>query len=315
MQFRRLALWCACTVSLLVSACGGGGDSSTPVQAASAAPPVVTADPNAPAITGDTATDALNRFNWRREQAGLLAVTRNTAIDRAAQAHSTYQALNDTITHTEDGSKPGFTGATTFDRLQAAGYSLSVPQGYAYGEVIASQTSTQGTQAAEDLMAAIYHRFIILEPMFKEAGAGAGTGASGLTYVTVDFTANGLDRTLARGNVIVYPFSGQSDVPISFNSDQESPDPVPNQNRVGYPVSVHAALTSTLTVTTFTITPHGGTPLATRLLTSATDTDTPASAAAAIPLAALVSGKTYDVQFVGAVDGVPVTRNWSFTAQ
>ena len=169
--------------------------------------------------------------------------------------------------------------------------------------------------AADDLVGAIYHRFIILEPMFKEAGAGAGTGASGLTYVTIDFAANGLDRALPRGSVVTYPFAGQSDVPTGVNSDQESPDPVPNQNRVGYPVSVHGNLGSNLVVQTFTITPRGGSALATRVLTSATDGNTPGSAAAAIPLSVLAGGTTYDVQFTGTIDGAAVTRNWSFSTQ
>ncbi|MEJ6023912.1 CAP domain-containing protein [Ramlibacter sp. PS4R-6] len=313
MQYRYLALSCATALSLALAACGGGGDST----AAVATQPVSGAtDPNAPAVTGDTATDAINRFNWRRQQIGLLAVSRNAAIDRAAQAHSNYQGLNNTITHFEEAGKAGFTGAGAADRLQAAGYSLSASAGYAYGEVIASQGGTQGVVAADDLIGAIYHRFIVFEPMFKEAGAGSGTAAGGgLTYVTIDFAANGLDRILSRGNVAVYPFNGQSDVPASVNSDQESPDPVPGQNRVGYPVSVHGNLGSTLTVQALTITPRGGAALATRLLTHATDGNTPTSAAAAIPLSALVPGTTYDVHFTGTVDGVAVARNWSFSAQ
>jgi len=316
MQLRSTLPWCTLSLALALAACGGGGDAGpTATSATATTQPVATADPTAPALTGDTATDALNRFNWRRQQAGLLPVTASASINHAAQAHSNYQGLNNTITHVEDGSKPGFTGATAFERLQAAGYSFSVTSGYVYGEVIASQTSTQGTQAADDLIAAIYHRFIVLEPMFKEGGAGASAGTSGLTYVTIDFAANGFDRTLPRGTVVVYPFAGQSGVPTGFNSDQETPDPVPNQNLVGYPVSVHAALTSKLTVQDFTITPRGGSALATRLLSSATDSDTPASAAAAIPLSALKAGTTYDVQFIGTVDGVAVTRNWSFSTQ
>jgi uncharacterized protein YkwD len=310
---RPFPLWSACVVSLFLAACGGGGDGG-PAPAV-ATQPATTTDPTAPALTGNTATDALNRFNWRRQQAGLLPVTVNASITTAAQAHSDYQRLNNTITHVEDSTKPGFTGASPFDRMQAAGYTFSATSGYLYGEVIASQVSTQGTQAADDLMAAIYHRFIILEPMFKDAGAGAGTGSGGLTYVTVDFAANGFDRTLPKGSVVTYPFAGQNDVPTSFDSDQESPDPVPNQNRVGYPVSVHAGLSSKVTVLAFTITPRGGSALTTRLLTKATDADTPDSAAAAIPLSTLAAGTTYDVQFTGAVDGVPVTRNWSFSTR
>src|SRR3954467_12649640 len=111
MQYRPLLLWCATALSFALAACGGGGD-STVVPAASTTLPAASTDPTAPALTGDTAADALNRFNWRRQQAGLLAVAHNAAIDKAAQAHSDYQRLADTITHNETSGKPGFTGVT-----------------------------------------------------------------------------------------------------------------------------------------------------------------------------------------------------------
>jgi uncharacterized protein YkwD len=296
---------------LALAACGGGGSSTS---SSTSSTPSISTDPNAPAATGNTATDGLNRFNYRRQQAGLAAVSRNSLIDTAAQNHSNYQKLNDLATHEEDPAKPGFTGVHENDRLNAAGYMLPA-SGYAYGEVIASRSDTQGIVAAEDLIGAIYHRFVIFEPMFKEAGAGAGTSASGNTYFTCDFAANGLDRGLAPGTVIVYPFSGQTGVATGVNSDDEVPDPVPNQNRVGYPASVHANLTSTLTVQSFTIKPHGGSTMAVRLLTHATDANTAQSAAAIMPLSELASGTTYDVQFTGTVDGVAVSRSWSFTTQ
>jgi uncharacterized protein YkwD len=307
-RLRSLSLWAALAAACVLTACGGGGSTA-------ASPPSVTiSDPGAPQITGNTATDGFNRFNFRRQQAGLALVSRNAAIDAAAQGHSDYQRINNVATHVQDSSKPGFTGVQEGDRLRAAGYVLP-SFGYAYGEVISSRSNTQGADAAEDLIAAIYHRFIILEPMFKEAGAGAATSSNGTTYFTTDFAAIGLNGGLASGSVAVYPFSGQTNVPTGVNSDEEEPDPVPNQNRAGYPASVHANLTSTLTVQSFTIKPHGGAEMTTRLLTHNLDAETPSSAAAIIPLSALSSATTYDVQFVGTVDGIAVNRTWSFTTQ
>jgi uncharacterized protein YkwD len=305
---RTLSLGAALAAALALTACGGGGSSG------SSSPPVTVTEPGAPQATGNTATDGFNRFNFRRQQAGLALLSRNATIDVAAQGHSNYQGINNVATHVQDQSKPGFTGAQEGDRLQAAGYVLP-PAGYAYGEVISSRSNTQGAEAAEALVGAIYHRFIILEPMFKEAGAGAATSTSGTTYFTTDFAAIGLNGGLAGGTVVVYPFSGQTNVPTSVNSDDEEPDPVPNQNGVGYPASVHANLTSTLTVQSFTIKPHGGAEMATRMLTRSLDANTPASAAAIMPLSSLSSATTYDVQFIGTVDGTPVNRSWSFTTQ
>jgi len=310
MRLRSLPLWIALSAALALSACGGGGSGNS----ATSSPQFTVTDPNAPKATGNTATDGFNLFNYRRQQAGLAALARNSTIDIAAQGHSDYQRINNVATHVQELGKSGFTGVHEGDRLQAAGYVLP-SGGYAYGEVISSRSDAQGINAAESLVAAIYHRFIILEPMFKEAGVGAATSTGGTTYFTADLAAIGLNAGLASGSVVVYPVSGQTNVPSSVNSDDEEPDPVPNQNTVGYPVSVNANLLSTLSVQSFTIKPHGGTAMATRLLTAGTDTNTPDSAAAIVPLSTLSAATTYDVQFIGTVDGIAVNRSWSFTTQ
>jgi uncharacterized protein YkwD len=303
-----------CT-ALTLSACGGGGGDnggSSPSFQNSPSPQVT--EPNAPALTGNTATDGFNWLNFRRTQAGLHAVTRNSLIDSAAQNHSDYQKANNTITHEETAGLPGFTGVTVLDRLNATGYRFT-QNGFAYGEVISAMTDTSGVNAAEDLITAIYHRFVIFEPRFLEAGAGAATVSGGYTYFTTDFTANGLSSGLGFGQFIVYPLAGQSNVQTNFFSDFESPDPVADRNEVGYPVSVHANIDAIVTVQSFTIRPRGGAPLPVKLLTHDVDVPTPSSAAAIIPLSPLTAGTTYDVQFLGAVAGLPASRSWSFTTR
>jgi uncharacterized protein YkwD len=310
----------ALLLSLLLAACGGGNQSASttsndvqqPVTTTPGTGSTVTAEPGSPQSTGNTATDGFNWFNFRRQQAGLAAFTRVSTIDTAAQAHSNYQKLNDTITHEETAGKSGFTGVTPGDRLSAAGYTGSLA---AYGEVISSTGTTAGFNSAEDLITAIYHRFVILEPVFRQAGTGAATTSGGTTYLTADFVAATLSGGLGKGKLVNYPAEGQTLVPRNFFSDNEVPDPVPNQNEVGFPISVHADITSAVAVSGFSIQPHGGTPLAVRLLTHAVDAETPASGAAIIPLSPLAAGTTYDVAFAGTVDGVAVSRNWSFTTK
>lgn len=307
--------------ALVLAACGGGAsDSSTLSPAAATA---ATNEPSAPQSTGDTATDGFNWFNFRRGQLGLAALTRNGKIDAAALGHSNYQKINNVITHEQTQGNPGFTGVQVADRLAAAGYVLP-HDNYAYGEVISSTGSTSGFKAAEDLIAAIYHRFLVFEPMFKEAGAGAASVNGGATYFTTNFAAIGLDQGLAGGSVVTYPFSGQQRVPVNFFSDNESPDPVPDRNEVGYPISVHANIVATVLVDSFTVRPHGGADLPAQLVVGAANPRTPSvavdahaspSAAAIIPLAPLAHGITYDVQFAGTIDGIPVNRSWSFTTQ
>lgn len=302
-------------VALVLTACGGGGSGQSDRGSASQQTTAVNLqEPNAPQATGNTATDGLNWFNFRRQQLGMQNASRNASIDIAAQGHSDYQRINNTVTHEQTPGQPGFTGTTVGDRLAAAGYTFSPRASYAYGEVISATADASGVKAAEDLIAAIYHRFVIFEPMFKEAGAGAATG-NGSTYFTVNFTANGLTSGLGTGKIITYPFSDQQRVARNFFSDNEAPDPVPDRNEVGYPISVHADITSSLTTQSFTIRPRGGTPLAVKQLTSTLDPLTPDSVAAIIPLDALQAATTYDVQFTGTVDGANVNHSWSFTTQ
>ena len=325
---RKASTW---LVSLLIAALaagcggggGGGGDTSSSGRTSNLQPDGVVSDggvpfsildeAGAPRQTGDMATDGFNWLNFRRQQMGLAPVARNALVDKAALAHSNYQALNNVITHEEIAGKPGFTGVGVFERLKSAGYSLPASN-YAFGEVISATGDKSGVNAAEELITAIYHRFVIMEPKFLEAGAGTATGSSGYTYFTTNFATRALNQGgLGNGSLVTYPFNGQQNLPTVFYSNQEQPDPVPDRNEVGYPVSVHADITATLKVASFTISPRGRAPLSTLMLTADNDKEIGRpSVAAIIPLDVLQSQTDYDVRFVGTVDNVAVNRSWSF---
>ena len=301
-------------ISIMLAACGGGGGSS-PASSTSASPGVsAQALGNTDTALASTSTEGFNWFNTRRQQIGLTPVTRNTLLDSAAQGHSNYQKLNNTITHDQVPGKAGFTGEHLSERLAAAGYTFT-ENNYSFGEVISATTGSSGMQAAEDLVGAIYHRFVIFEPMFREAGAGAAQVPDGYTFFTVNFAANGLGAGIGRGNFVTYPASNQQDVERSVFSDRETPDPVAGQDEAGYPISIHADIVADVTVRSFSVSPRGGALLPVRLHTSADDPETPPSAAAIIPTAPLAARTTYDVQFSGVVEGVPTSRAWSFTTR
>jgi uncharacterized protein YkwD len=318
---RGAAASAALLVSILVVACGGGNsdNSSSPAASPSAAASTsITTQAQASSTSSQQlaafATEGFNWFNMRRQQIGLAAVSRNSLLDTAALGHSTYQKLNNVISHEEIPGRPGFTGERLRDRLNAAGYTFT-QSSFSFGEVISATTDGSGTQATENLIGAIYHRYVLFEPMFREAGAGAAAVPGGYTYFTVNFTANGLSRGIGHGNLITYPDANQQSVDRSVFSDRETPDPVAGQDEVGYPISVHADIVADVTVRDFTVRPRGGASLPVRLLTHATDSETPPSAAAIIPVAVLAPATTYDVQFNGTVDGVPVSKAWSFATR
>lgn len=322
-QTGTVALVTAC----LLTACGGGG-SGVVAPAPTPTPTPLPVEPGAPALTGNVASDGLNWLNFRRSQLGASVLTRNPVIDSAAQNHSTYQRINNLVTHDEEAGKSGFTGVSAEERLQFTGYVFS--GNWAYGEVISASVSSSGVYLAEELITAIYHRFVIFEPRFKEIGAGFATRSDGYTYFTTNFaTSNGLGPGIAAGQIATWPVDGQARVARSFMSNFEEPDPVACINEVGYPISVHTNIGVPLATTSFTIRPRGGAELKVRRLIHADvappvtnppqceppegDTHTPVSAAAIVPIAVLAASTTYDVSFVGTVNGLPVSKTWSFT--
>jgi uncharacterized protein YkwD len=273
-------------------------------------------DASAPVLTNNIATDGRNWINYRRKQVGMSILTQNTTIDKAAQGHSDYQRTNNVITHDQTRGRTGFTGITVEDRLKSAGYSFGNPN--AIGEVIAGSEKQTGFYMAEELITAIYHRFVIFEPVFQEIGSGSAANSSGYAYFTANFvTNNGYGPGIAAGTLAGWPIDGQTGVPVEFASDNEAPDPVPDLNLVGYPISVHTNLNRTLTVRSFTVRArNGNTNLSTRLLVQGQDAETTSpSVAAIIPLSPLVAKTVYDVAFSGAIDGTPVSKNWSFTTK
>jgi len=313
----------AMTAALVLSACGGGGGGDSPAASVSGgiavtppSPPTEPApfplDAGAPAQSGNIALDGRNWINYRRTQIGMPTVAENLQINNAAQGHSDYQRINNLMSHDQEPGRQGFTGAKVGDRLNAAGYTIPT-SGYAYGEVISGSTNRSGFVMAEDLITAIYHRFVIFEPMFREIGTGAGATASGYNYFTANFaTRDGYGPGLARGSIVTWPFNGQTQVVPNFFSDTEAPDPIPDRNQVGYPISVHANLDTTLAVVSFSVRPRGGANLDVQRIAPLSQYKT---AASIVPLAPLRAGTLYDVSFSGTLDGAPVTREWSFTTR
>lgn len=295
-----------------LAACGGGGSGSAP---SATQVTVASQEPGAPTLTNNVPNDGMTWINYRRAQAGLPVLTRNELIDRAAQGHSEYQKTNNLVTHDQIQGKPGFTGVRVGDRLLAAGYTFGNST-YAYGEVISATSNGSGFYMAEELITAIYHRFVIFEPKFKEIGTGSAATTSGYTYFTTNFAAtNGYGPGIGRGNLVTWPTDGQTRVTTNFFSDYESPDPVANVNEVGYPISVHADINVVVGVQSFTIRPRGGTEVPVKLLKAGADADTPRSAAAIVPLSVLKPNTTYDVTFTGTMDNVATTKTWSFTTK
>lgn len=270
--------------------------------------PYPSALPSTRAADADEGNTSLRQLNWRRSQLGLPALAENTNLNLAAQRHSNYLSVNNTMGHGESSGLPGFTGADPGARLTAAGYTWQT-----YGEVVAAGQAT-GPASVEALMEAIYHRFGMLRSDVDEAGTGFDKPhpTYGAVYTMNLGARQRTDPLAGQGFLGTYPVAGQTGVAIDFYSDNESPDPVPSANRVGYPISVQAASSDTLTVSRFTVS-TGGSTLPTITLSPGADSFTPRYVAAIIPTQPLTPGQTYNVSFSGTVSGRAVSKDWSFT--
>lgn len=311
-SFWRIHLILLVTAWSLV-ACGETTSEQQPLSD-SATHYLLTQEPGAPAFVNNVAIDGMNWINYRRAQIGLPVLTSNSQLNSAAEGHSNYLKTNNTVTHYQISGNPGFTGADLLSRLAAAGYIFGDAD-HAYGELNFASPST-GFRIAEELVTSIYTRFVMFEPCYKEIGTGSSSTSTGDNYFTSVLTADsGYGEGIGTGHIVTWPYNGQIGVARDFFSDAVTPDPVPSQNEVGYPISVHANINVRLNVLSFTVSPRGAGTLAARLLSNATDQETPQSAAAIIPLAPLKSATTYDVIFTGTTDGSYTMRSWSFTTK
>ena len=114
----------------------------------------------------------------------------------------------------------------------------------------------------------------------------------------------------------MYPADTQTGVPTDFDPAEEFPNPMPGHKLVGYPVSIQVDARQAFSVQSFELyelvpnTPRRA--LEANLLTHARDAETPAHAAALIPVSPLAPLTIHQVVFSGSVDGIPVSRTWEF---
>jgi hypothetical protein len=258
----------------------------------------------------------LERVNHHRTLAGVAAVSPEVSLLRAAQAHASYLNSTGQAGHYETpGTDAYYTGRTPFQRIAAAGYDY-----VAAGEVVGNLSSGDPAAAVDALMMAIYHRFIILSSVYTEAGLGVATRrvqGSDMIDVTVDFGSRTLPAVRPPSALTTYPADGQRGVPLDFDPAHEAPNPMPGHALVGYPISVQVDERHDLRVDAFTLKAVGqgnsGSVVAVKRLTHAINAETPAYAAAVIPLSPLSPATAYRVTFSGRVGSVPVTKSWQFT--
>ena len=187
---------------------------------------------SAPQHTDDTElsdkqNEALKRLNELRAQVGVAPVSQDHALTKAAQLHaefyvqhaSKYKA-NKLSPHNQDKSfGAGYTGKTLGERVKAAGY--SGPPG---PEVMAFTGSVAAAQ--QGWMDTVYHRLPLIDPRSTLMGFGMASSGKARTEV-MDFGRGG-----SSGPIVVYPWPGQTGVPLKWSGNE---GPQPPKPKTGYP--------------------------------------------------------------------------------
>ncbi|EYS93019.1 hypothetical protein CF68_28715 [Cupriavidus sp. SK-4] len=273
-------------------------------------------------------TAGLCYANYRREQVGLPPLAARDPLNTVAQNHTAYMLANATLTHDETSGKPGYTGATPNERIQAA-YPTN-----ATAEVVAGAnrwTSVANAQLSmspkdalvSDLVNAPFHRAALLGS-YGSAGSGFaervgpdGSGTSASYYQTIDLAD--ASKGGSDNQMVAYPYNGQADVPASW-VNSESPNPAPGYEgkTVGYPVSLQAINTSLqFDADNFVITDAQGNNVSCLKVDSRSSGLSSAARGLAIctPVAPLASQQRYSVRVTGRLGSQPVDLSWSFTTR
>jgi hypothetical protein len=204
-----------------------------------------TGTPTFPADERDE--EVLKRINEYRDAAGLEPVHYVEELARAARAHAEYLQANDPLgisTHFEEPDTEGFTGEEPWDRACYYGYRWDDIE-----EVIA--VGHEGAEAVDSFMATVYHRLPFLNPVAGELGHGYSYEEHRTVtedaliirrerYTVLEvgvFYRPWAEDPLKSFSHAVYPFPGQTDVPLEFVG--ERPDPVPDEaGAAGFPITV-----------------------------------------------------------------------------
>jgi len=213
--------------------------------------------------------EAKNSLNQIRQSMGMLKLESNEELKKASKAHAKYMLANREYSHYEIEGKSNFTGIKPIDRALSTGYNAHGVSENLSSKNYSAQSSLDG------LFSAIYHRFGFLNPKIDEIGIAidqdeSNPKNSAFVYLMGNSRLNALcsgksfnrngryvygvcrdkkhrifEKVYKRSinenmkyspKIIVYPYDGQEDIFPAFYT--ETPDPLPNHEVSGFPMSI-----------------------------------------------------------------------------
>jgi uncharacterized protein YkwD len=285
---------------------GTAGGDQTIVEPEGMGFPAPAECPEPPASESTAAIEAVNRANYYRMQAGEPCLTLVPELSVAAQKHCNYTAINRGDTrctsnpHGEKSNCPNFVSDSFSDRIKLAGY-----------------TATPGTEALfyagrpalaiQGWVDTVWHRAAVLYPWFDEIGYGGTTAPERCDDVELGSRSNQASYT----QTWVYPYAGQTNVPLSFNGASEIPEPPapPSGWPSGYVVSLYA---SGISVLSHTIAIDGTTAAIDHVWVGPGTPNRRDAEYHLYPYKPLQANTTYRVQIEAVSGSTPLSLDWTF---
>jgi uncharacterized protein YkwD len=134
----------------------------------------LTAPDDTTTAPADDTAQVLSLLNAERAKVSCPALTEDSALTTAAQAHSVDMSTRKALTHTDA------SGADPFTRAQAAGVLTLRSENVADGQATPDEVVADWMQSAK-------HKANILDCGVSTAGIGVATSADGTRYWTADF--------------------------------------------------------------------------------------------------------------------------------
>jgi hypothetical protein len=176
-------------------------------------------------IAGDGPGDqVLKRVNSFRAAAGLSAVSLDADLSKGCMEHAEYMRLN---AGTE--ALQGLNPHTQRPKLPGA-----TPAGAACAKAADLFPGVSDLVGAVDAwMAGIYHRRPMLDPALTKVGFGYAKLDDGSYMAALVFAKS---KSSSSGWPVAYPANDQTDLPLEYGA--EIPNPIPNNGRGGYAVTL-----------------------------------------------------------------------------
>jgi hypothetical protein len=293
--------------------------------------------------------EAESYLNQIRTEMGMQRLSYNPDLQSAAKAHAYYLVSNNEHGHEEREGHKNFIARSAAERAFFFGYDSAM---------VSENLSTRNHNArrsVDGLFSAIYHRFGFLSPSISEIGIGiaqneSDSDKSAFVYLMGNSELNALcsgksfsgagkywrgckdsthrikdkDFTEAvnnsKGNnpaIILYPYDGQKEVPPAFYA--EVPDPLPDHEVSGFPISVefNDYFFKEVTLISFNINNETGDSVEVLMMDNDTDPHQrfTANQFTIFPLKRLEYNHTYRAELLYEIKGTNKTITWHFSTK